>query len=154
MNKSKVIPLVSLSILALSVSSCNLGIDPDAANSISAILAVLGEYLLAIISVILVFVCHLTRSLSFSLLLLGFLGMINAVTLPLSPYTVFAIGVLLFFSFFIPLKSYSPQVIIDKNVKKVFEKETKKGKPLWKDLAIDIGGGVVLLVIEYLFFAK
>lgn len=145
---------MSLVFFALIISSCSLGIEISAANSISAILAVVGEYLLAIVSFVLVFVLHLTRPLSVSLILLGVLGMLKAVDLPVSPYIVLALGVLLLLSFVVPLKVYHPKVIIDKNAKKALEKEPEEeDKQYWKRIAFDVGVGILLLVIEYLIFA-
>ena len=144
---------MSLFFFALIVSSCSLGIEISAANSISAILAVVGEYLLAIVSFVLVFVLHLIRPLSISLILLGILGLTNSVDLPASPYIVLVLGILLLFSFFISLKVYNPKVIIDKNAKKVLEKDTEEDKQNGKHIVIDLGVGIILLVIEYLIFA-
>ena len=155
MNKSK--PTVLLLLLfSIAVSSCDVGIHLDGANSFAAIIAVIGEYLLAILSTVLVFVLHLSRPFSISLVLLSILGMTNAVDLPVSPYIVLAIGLVLLFSFAVPLKAYKPKVIIDKNVKKVFEKETgeEKHQQGVRGIAIEIGVGVFLLFVEYLFFAR
>jgi hypothetical protein len=82
--------------------------------------------------------------------------MTNAVDLPVSPYIVLTIGLVLLFSFAVPLKAYKPKVIIDKNVKKVFEKDTEEEKQQIgvKGIAIEIGVGILLLFVEYLFFAR
>ena len=54
MNKTKCITLLLLSLITLSISSCDLAIDSAASNSMSAILAVIGEYSLAVVSILLV----------------------------------------------------------------------------------------------------
>ncbi len=155
MNKSKPQALLLL-LFTIAVSSCDVGIHLDGANSFAAIIAVIGEYLLAIVSTVLVFVLHLSRPFSISLVLLSILGMTNAVDLPVSPYIVLTIGLVLLFSFAVPLKAYKPKVIIDKNVKKVFEKDTEEEKQQIgvKGIAIEIGVGILLLFVEYLFFAR
>ena len=156
MNKTKSLTVLLLLLFTFAVSSCDVGIYLDGANSFAAIIAVIGEYLLAILSTVLVFVLHLFRPFSISLVLLSVLGMANAVALPVSPYIVLAIGLVLLFSFAVPLKAYKPKVIIDKNVKKVFEKDTEKEKQQIgaKGIAIEIGVGILLLFVEYLFFAR
>lgn len=156
MTKSKPLAVLLLLLFTFSVSSCDLGIHLDGANSFAAIIAVIGEYLLAILSTVLVFVLHLFRSFSISLVLLSILGMTNNVALPISPYIVLAIGLVLLFSFAVPLKAYKPKVIIDKNVKKVFDKDTgeEKQRQGVKGIAIEIGVGILLLFVEYLFFAR
>lgn len=154
MSKTKCLKVFFLLLFALTLSSCELGIDPAAANSLSATLAVLGEYLLAILSIVLVIVFHLIRSLSVSLILLSILGLTNAVALPVSPYIVLATGALLLISFIVPIKEYSPKVIIDKNVKKVFERETREDNTTGRRIAIDLVVGILLLIIEYFVFSK
>ena len=155
MNKSKPQAVLLLLLFTIAVSSCDVGIHLDGANSFAAIIAVIGEYLLAIVSTVLVFVLHLSRPFSISLVLLSILGMTNAVDLPVSPYIVLTIGLVLLFSFAVPLKAYKPKVIIDKNVKK-FEKDTEEEKQQIgvKGIAIEIGVGILLLFVEYLFFAR
>ena len=154
--KSKPIKVLLLLLFSIVVSSCDVGIHLDSANSFAAIIAVAGEYLLAILSTVLVFTLHLSRSFSVSLVLLSILGMTNAVELPISPYIVLAIGLVLLFSFAVTLKAYKPKVIIDKNVKKVFEKDT--GEEIqqqgFKRMVIEIGVGIILLFVEYLFFKR
>ena len=156
MNKSKPQAVLLLLLFTIAVSSCDVGIHLDGANSFAAIIAVIGEYLLAIVSTVLVFVLHLSRPFSISLVLLSILGMTNAVDLPVSPYIVLTIGLVLLFSFAVPLKAYKPKVIIDKNVKKVFEKDTEEETQQIgvKGIAIEIGVGILLLFVEYLFFAR
>ena len=155
MNKTKSLTVLLLLLFTFAVSSCDVGIHLDGANSFAAIIAVIGEYLLAILSTVLVFVLHLFRPFSISLVLLSILGMTNAVALPVSPYIVLAIGLVLLLSFAFPLKTYKPKVIIDKNVKKVFEKDTEKEKQQGvKGIAIEIGVGIFLLFVEYWFFAR
>lgn len=155
MNKSKPLTVLLLLLFSIAISSCDVGIHLDGANSFAAILAVIGEYLLAILSTVLVFILHLSRPFSISLVLLSILGMTNYVDLPTSPYVVLAIGLVLLLSFAVPLKAYKPKVIIDKNVKTVFKKDTGEEKQQGaKRIAIEIGLGVFLLFVEYLFFAR
>ena len=92
MNKSKPQAVLLLLLFTIAVSSCDVGIHLDGANSFAAIIAVIGEYLLAIVSTVLVFVLHLSRPFSISLVLLSILGMTHAVNLPVSPYIVLTIG--------------------------------------------------------------
>ena len=80
--------------------------------------------------------------------------MANVVVLPVSPFIVLALGLLLLISFVIPIKAYKPKVIIDKNVKKVLEKDTVENRHQWKGFVIEVGVGILLLCLEYYFFAK
>lgn len=152
MNVRKLLFSLSLLIVILSLSSCIAAIEDTAANSAPAVIAAIGEYLLAIISVLLVYIFHFTRALSFSVLLLGYLGSKGDVALPVSPSLLLVIGIIMLLTFAIPIKTYNPKIIIAKNVKKVIEKENKEDSLKGKSMIIDLVVGIILLIIEYLLF--
>lgn len=147
---------VIISILFL--TSCIAEIDPSAANSISAIIAVIGEYVFAILVLIFCLISRLIRiagsaTVTFALYMLWAnvnLDIINSNWL-------LAIGmVLIIISFFIPEKIYKPHVIISKYAgKQKSDPQTyNRMKGFLCDFFIGLLVGIVLLNIEYFVFHK
>jgi len=111
------------------LTSCKDFIDPAAANSYSAVIAVIGEYLFAIIVLILVFILWVLRPAGIALAMLGLLGLGDLVELSLNPILLICIGLLMFFTSFVPITPYEPLVVISKHFKlpkkeKVIEKHS------------------------------
>ena len=159
MLKRTILLLGIIVFVVLNLCSCIAGIEDTAANSASSIIAVLFEYIFAIVVVLISFIHRLIRSLSIATIILGVIGVLGIVDLSISPLILIAVGVAMLFSFAIPIKPYYPQVIISKNVKKIVEtrqkSEEKKVHESWlKELILDLVVGVILLLIEYSLFSN
>ena len=136
------------------LTSCKDFIDPAAANSYSAVIAVIGEYLFAIIVLILVFILWVLRPAGIALAMLGLLGLCDLVELSLNPILLICIGLLMFFTSFVPITPYEPLVVISKHFQ-LPKKETVIEKPsAYKDFFIQLLVSFIMLIVEYLIFAK
>ncbi len=150
---------VLLLLLIISLSSCHAAIEDTAANSVAAILAVLFEYIYAIIALLLAFLLKLIRPLSIATIILGLLGLTEIVNLSVSPLLFTLVGIALLFSFFIRDKPYFPNVIISKNLNEfagMWDKQDneEKKRSRWVDFLLALLVGIVLLMIEYKYFAS
>ena len=140
----------------ISATSCIAEIEPSAANSTSAIIATLGEYLLALFSLVVILFIHMLRVsaiaiASFSL----YMVCIDKAIFNIEPRLVLFFGILtIIISFFIPIKQYNPNIIISKragNVKSVKSSSTNDNKYI-KDFFVGLVTGILLIVIEKIFF--
>lgn len=142
-----------ISVFILLLTSCNAEIDPSAANSSSAIIATIGEYLFAIIVLMAYLITHLIRiagvaSITFALYMLSS----NTNPSIINPYLLLVIGFIGLLC--IPVKIYKPRVIISKYAGKQ-KKETEehdKWKNFIYDIIIGFVSGILLLIIEYFIF--
>lgn len=136
-------------ILFLCLTSCSAEIEPASANSISAVLAVACEYLLAIISLIALFLIHCVRVASIAIIVAILFG--NLRIEQLNSGWLLLIVLLLFVSSFItPIKFHDPKVVIAKNIAKIKNNESKDNSQ--RTLILEIVGGVItgliLIIIE------
>ncbi len=154
----KILYLGLVLFLIQTFSSCHAEIDSGAANSIAAILAVLGEYFFATLALLLTFILKLIRPLSVATILLGLLGLLNVIDISISPIWLIIIGVVLMISFIIPIKPYFPKVIISKNIKTLEEvlkddNDARSKRTRSADVLLGIIVGFILLILEYTLFA-
>lgn len=141
-------------ILLLSVmllSSCYAEISDESANSASAIIAVFGEYLLAIVSLILMSLLWIIRPLAMSCIIFGILGLLSVFEVTIDPLIFLLAGGVLILVSAVHIKLYHPTVLIGVKRKQV---EEQSGEQQWKGILLQLVIGVALLAIEYLFFAK
>lgn len=136
------------------LSSCSDYIDPAAANSLSAIIAVIGEYVYAIIALVLVAILWIFRPAGVALAVLGVLGLCDFVELSINATYLICIGVLMFFASFAPIKPYKPLVVISKHFKMPKEEKGKEKLNSYQDFFVQLLVGVIILVIEYSIFAR
>ena len=148
MNKRPL--LICICIISF-LSSCDIQIDPSAANSASAIIATLGEYFYAFVTLLLVFVFSLFRGVGVGTALFGLLFLIIDREISLEPIYFLAIGLLLFAMSFVPIKQYIPQVNISR--KKMSSRNTDNGMSV-RDIIIQIAISIVTIIIEYAFFVN
>ena len=141
-------------LVSFCLSSCTDFIDPSAANSLSAIIAVIGEYFYASLTLILVVFLWILRPAGFALVVLGFMGLCSMVDLSVRPIILICIGTLLFLTSFAPIKQYEPLVVISKHFK--FPKKEKEGikRNKYQDFFLQLLIGFITLVVEYSIFAK
>ena len=142
--------LVCICIISL-LTSCDIQIDPSAANSASAIIATLGEYFYAFVTLLLIFVLSLFRGVGIGTVLFGLVFLIIDKEISLEPIYFLAIGVLLFAVSFVPIKQYIPQVNISR--KKMSSRNTENGISV-RDIIIQIAISIVTIIIEYAFFVN
>ena len=136
------------------LTSCKDFIDPAAANSYSAVIAVIGEYLFAIIVLILVFILWVLRPAGIALAMLGLLGLCDLVELSLNPILLICIGLLMFFTSFVPITPYEPLVVISKHFKLPKKEKVIEKHSAYKDFFIQLLVSFIMLIVEYLIFAK
>lgn len=136
------------------LTSCKDFIDPAAANSYSAVIAVIGEYLFAIIVLILVFILWVLRPAGIALAMLGLLGLCDLVELLLNPILLICIGLLMFFTSFVPITPYEPLVVISKHFKLPKKEKVIEKHSAYKDFFIQLLVSFIMLIVEYLIFAK
>ena len=95
------IAVATLAILSVGLlTSCHTKIDPVAANSSSAILAVIGEYLYATFALIIFVFLWILRPAGIALVGLGVLGLCNYVEMSANPIFLICIGIMMFFLLF------------------------------------------------------
>ena len=136
------------------LTSCKDFIDPAAANSYSAVIAVIGEYLFAIIVLILVFLLWVIRPAGIALAVLGMLGLCDYIELSLDPILLICIGILIFFTSFAPITQYEPLVVISKHFKLPKKEKVIEKHSAYQDLFIQLLVSFIMLIIEYSIFAK
>ena len=136
------------------LTSCKDFIDPAAANSYSAVIAVIGDYLFAIIVLILVFILWVLRPAGIALAMLGLLGLCDLVELSLNPILLICIGLLMFFTSFVPITPYEPLVVISKHFKLPKKEKVIEKHSAYKDFFIQLLVSFIMLIVEYLIFAK
>lgn len=136
------------------LTSCTDLIDPAAANSLSAILAVIGEYLYAIIALVLVVVLWIFRPAGIALVLLGILGVCEMVELSVNSMLLVCIGIMMFLASFAPIKQYEPLVVISKHFKLPKKEKVREKHSGYQEFFLQLFVGIITLVIEYSIFAK
>lgn len=101
-------------VFALSLTSCDAEIEPSAANSVSAIIATILEYLYAIIILIACIIIRIIRIVGIvSIIIASHMLYSNANASIINPYLLLAIGLIVIIgSLCIPVKTYKPHVII------------------------------------------
>ena len=135
-------------------TSCKVFIDPAAANSQSAIIAVVGEYLYAIIVLVLVAILWLLRPAGIALAVLGMLGLCDFVELSENSILLVCIGFLMYFTSFAPIKQYEPLVVISKHFKIPKKENVIEKQNNYKEFCIQLFVGFIMLIIEYSIFVK
>lgn len=155
MNKAGTFLTVVFAILLTgTLTSCTDFIDPSAANSLAAVLAVIGEYLYAIIVLALLVILWILRPAGIALTLLGVLGLCKVVELSVNSTLLACIGILLIFASFVPIKQYEPLVVISKHFKMPKKEKVKEKHNTYKNILIQILVGTAMLIIEYSIFVK
>lgn len=143
-------------VFAISLTSCEAEIDPSAANSCSAIIATIGEYLYAIIILMACIIIRLIRIAGIaSIIIASHILYSNTNTSIISPYLLLATGIIAIIgSLCIPVKTYKPRVIISKYAGKQKKEAEKYNK--WKDFLYDtcigLASGIILLIVEHFVF--
>ena len=132
--------------LLLFLTSCSAEIESASANSTSAILAVCGEYILAIFSLIVLLLIHCIR-------ITGVAMIYNNIRIWQFDSTLFLfIGILLIvFSLWTPVRFYIPKVVIAKNIAKIAKQESSSDdsrKCLISEIVVGILIGIILMIIE------
>lgn len=144
-----------LLISVMMLISCRAEIEPSAANSASAIIATLGEYVFAMFALMLCYIFHIIRIVSSAIVTFScYMILTDATSNMINPKLALLAGVMLLIaSLFVPSKIYSPHIIISKNVKRL-EDETPKNKRniFLYEVCGGLLVGVVLLVIENYVF--
>ena len=78
MNEDRVIHTAIIFFVIIgTLASCTDYIDPSAANSFAAIIAVIGEYLYAVVALVLVVILRILRHVGITLAILGLLSFCN-----------------------------------------------------------------------------
>lgn len=134
--------------------SCYAHIDPVAANSSSAILAVLGEYLYALFALVLFVVLWILRPAGITLVGLGVLGLFDYVEMVVNPILLICIGFMMFLTSFAPIKQYEPMVVISKHFKMPTKECSRKKDTGLSNYFIQLLVGVITLLIEYTLFVQ
>ena len=152
--RSDLVVAVLFIMLSGFLTSCSDFIDPSAANSLSAVLAVIGEYLYAAIALILVLVLWILRPAGVALVLLGILGVCEMVELSVNSMFLVCIGIMMFLTSFAPIKQYEPLVVISKHFKLPKKEKVRDKHNNYQDFFIQLFVGIITLIIEYSMFAK
>ncbi|MBO6255656.1 MAG: hypothetical protein J6O49_18745 [Bacteroidaceae bacterium] len=155
MNEARIILISAIVFMLIgTLASCTDYIDPSAANSLAAIIAVIGEYLYAALALVLVVVLRILRPAGVALAVLGVLGLCSLVELSASSVLLVCIGILMFFVSFAPIKQYEPLVIISKHFKMPKKEKVKDKGNGYQELVIQLIVGIAMLIIEYSIFVK
>lgn len=154
MCKQIIIKLIYL-LFPLFLVSCSVEIESSSASSISAILAVLGEYLFAILFLIIFLIIHCLRIVGVAIFTFALYVMFyNIKIVNLDPKIFLILGLSLVVISFLPInKIYEPKIIIAKNIQKYKNKESNiKSRKNYTSIIIEtitgIVGGLILMIIE------
>lgn len=135
--------------LLLFLTSCSAEIESASANSTSAILAVCGEYILAIFSLIVLLLIHCIRITGVAISTLAIYMIYNNIRIWQFDSTLFLfIGILLIV---FPVRFYIPKVVIAKNIAKIAKQESSSDdsrKCLISEIVVGILIGIILMIIE------
>ena len=149
------IVVVIMTILFVGLfTSCHAKIDPVAANSSSAILAVIGEYLYATFTLIIFVALWILRPAGIALVALGVLGLCNFVEMLANPILLICIGFMMFLTSFAPINQYEPIVVISKHFKILKDDSPGNKRNRSCDFFIQLLVGFITLIIEYTLFVK
>ena len=139
-------------ILLQSLSACSADIESSSANSISAILAVCGEYILAIISLIALLLIHCIRVVGVTISTMSIYMMFSNLRFEyFDAGWLLLVGLLLVLvSFITPIKFHDPKVIIAKNISKIIKQkpENKSQRPIIIDILVGVIIGVIIIILE------
>lgn len=147
-------------LLSLFLTSCAVEIESSSANSISAILAVLGEYFLGALSLIVLLLLHCLRIAGVAASTIAIYMICCSINIgQLNPILLLLIGIAITcVSLLPPITSHTPKVVIAKNITKIKNKNIakinneKEQKSRKKDIICDgILGlviGVILIIVE------
>lgn len=132
-------------------TSCITAIDPAAANSASGIIAVFFEGLYAIITLVLFFVCWVSRGVGISGIIFGLLMIAKNWDSSLSAWIPLGIGIVLFAFSFIPIRPHKFTVIISNKLSSILKSIEKEPNAfnIWKELLLPMAIAVISLIIEY-----
>lgn len=154
MCKQIIIKLIYL-LFPLFLVSCSVEIESSSASSISAILAVLGEYLFAILFLIIFLIIHCLRIVGVAIFTFALYVMFyNIKIVNLDPKIFLILALSLVVISFLPInKIYEPKIIIAKNIQKYKNKKSNiKSRKNYTSIIIDtitgIVGGLILMIIE------
>ena len=142
-------------IILLLLTSCSANIESTSANSISAILAVCGEYILAGFSLIILLLIHCMRITGVVISVISVISvylLYNDIKIgQLDSILLLLIGLILVgISFLPPVKYHEPNVVIAKNVVKPKNIELKNDSQRHVIFEIIVGVliGIILMIIE------
>lgn len=139
-------------IILLLLTSCSANIESTSANSISAILAVCGEYILAGFSLIILLLIHCMRITGVVISVISVYLLYNDSKIgQLDSILLLLIGLILVgISFLPPVKYHEPNVVISKNVVKPKNIELKNDSQRHVIFEIIVGVliGIILMIIE------
>lgn len=144
--------LLLICMLPLLLASCYAEIEPSAANSTSAIIAVIGEYVLAVLFLIICFVIHLLRIGGSAISTIALYSIYCERDLWMfDPVLLLIIGIVMIAcSLFFPANLYTPQVIIANNISKYrykYKRKNEKKKDNKTSVVYEIIIGVIIGVI-------
>lgn len=151
-NKYLTLTIASLTVALLTVS-CYAEIDPSAANSTAANMAVKGEYLLAILSFFFCSLISIVRIVGFVFVLRYLFNYMFEMNLMFNSNIILMVGVIFIAFFAVNIKPYKPEVYITKR-KNYKQNEVKKSNSIIRDLSIGAIIAIFSLFVEYCFFAK
>lgn len=128
---------------------CSADIDPSASNSISAILAVLGEYTLVILSLFLFYVLRFITILGGVVVSIGAIHMLdNSLLYNINPsYVLFTGFLLILLGLLQPNKTYTPKIIIANNSWKRKNTSNNKKDNKISEILIQIFSGLTVGII-------
>lgn len=149
-----VVTMILFILFTESLISCTEVIDPSAANSVSAIVAVIGEYLYASITLVFVTLLWILRPAGVALIFLGIIGQCDYVELSANSLLLLCIGVVMSIVSFAPIKQYKPMVIISKHFKMPKNEKVKEKQNGYQGFVIQLIVGIIMLIIEYSIFVK
>ena len=145
---------IGILIALVCCTSCIAAIDPAAANSASGIIAVFFEGLYAIITLVLVFVCWVSRGVGLSGIIFGLLIITKNWNSSLPTWIPLGMGIVLVIISFIPIRPHKFTVIISNklpSIIKLIEKEPNTFN-IWRELLLPVAIAIISLIIEYHWF--
>ena len=132
--------------LAILLGGCSADIDPSASNSISAVIAVLGEYTLAILRLYLFYILRFITILSGVFIYLGTIHIIeNSTVFNINPSYLLFTGIILMLAGLLqPNATYNPQIAIARNSWKRKNSPTDKKNNSFSEILVQIISGIMV----------
>ncbi len=145
---------MSTLITLVCCTSCIAAIDPAAANSVSGIIAVIFEGLYTFVTLVLIFVCWISRGIGLSGIVFGLLIFAQDWNSILPVWIPIGIGISLFIVSFIPIHQHKFTVIISNKLPLILKSIEKNPNNfnVWREILLPIAIAIISLIIEYHWF--
>lgn len=150
MSSNRLINIIIVVLVVNIATSCVADLDPSAANSAGGILAIIGEYLLAILSLLVVFLFHIARIFGAFAIVVSTCALFSDTELlgtNIPPLMSLSLGIFLIAISFFKLKIHEPEVYIHKNFHRRNAVIIEKSSMWWQELLLGVISGIIVQIL-------